>query len=160
MRNTFYFLLFCPSVFHSSVEISNCLCKVCNNIKRRYGRVNNNLFSMSFLPSFMCMCSAQWMIAIVNFLASVQTHRYFWQAFDVAVWWAVPLQWPLNGVNTPFTVQIKAAALCFSEYLIAHHLKQNALLLSEHCWPTGPNLLEKWNSCIKTELLSVNGPLT
>lgn len=25
MRNTFYFLLFCPSVFHSSVEIRNCL---------------------------------------------------------------------------------------------------------------------------------------
>lgn len=28
MRNTFYFWQFCPSVFHYSVKISNCLCKV------------------------------------------------------------------------------------------------------------------------------------
>lgn len=39
--------------------------KFCNNIKRRYGRVNNNLFLMSFLPTF--MCNARWMIAVVHF---------------------------------------------------------------------------------------------
>lgn len=84
------------------------------------------------------------MIAIVNIPASVQTHRYFWQAFDVALWWAVPLQWPLNWVNTPFTVQINAAALCFSEYLIAHHLSKMHFcfestvgLMAPICWRSG-----------------------
>lgn len=115
--------IFC-FVFHSSVEFRNCPVKFCNNIKRQYGRVNS-LFLMFFL--WFSMRRAQWMIAILNFPASVQTHRYLWQVFDVALWWAVPLQWPLKGLNTPFTVQIKAAALCLSEYLIALRLKQNAL---------------------------------
>lgn len=157
MRNTFYFLCFVPLCSTYVWRLAIVCVKFCNNIKRRYGRVNTTPLSMSFLHSL--VCSAQWMIAVVDFPASVQTHRYFWQAFDVAVWWAVPLQWPLNGVNTPFTVHIKAAALCFSEYLIAHRFAQNALLLWEHCWPTSPNLLEQWRHYIKTELLSVSGPL-
>ena len=134
--------IFCCFVLLCSTQVWRlaivCV-KFCNNIKRRYGRANKNPIWMSFFPSF--MCSVGWMIAVVNFPSLVQTHRYFWQAFDVALRWAVPLQWPLNGVNTPFTVQFEAAALCSIEYMMAHHFTQNALLLWEHCWPTGPNLL-------------------
>lgn len=164
----FIFCRFVPLCSTYAWRLAIVCVKFCNNIKRRYERVNNNLFSMSFLPSF--VCSTQWMIASVSFPASVQTHRYFWQAFDVALWWAVPLQWPLNGVNTPFTVQIKAAAHCFSEYLIAHRFARTALLLWEHRWPTGPDLkfeqfrqsCEVWRElshkslCVKTYLLLVS----
>lgn len=108
------------------------------------GEVDEKPLRMSFFPSF--MRGARWMRAVVNFPVWVQTHRYFWQAFDVAQRWAVPLQWPLNGVNTPFTVQIEAAAPCFIECLIAHRFTQNAPLLQERCWPAGPNLSGKWSS--------------
>lgn len=138
----FIFCCFVPLCSAQVWRLEIVRVKFCNNIKRRYGRVNNSLFSISFLPS--SMRRAQWMIAIVNIPASVQTHRYFWQAFDVALWWAVPLQWPLNWVNTPFTVQINAAALCFSEYLIAHHLSKMHFcfestvgLMAPVCWRSG-----------------------
>lgn len=107
--------------------------KFCNNIKRRYGRVNKQLVSSVFFPPLLYVRGLMNDCRCRNFPALVPTHRYFWQAFDAAPWWAVPRRWPLNGVNTPFTVQINAAALCFSEYLIACHLTQNGLQLP--IWP-------------------------
>lgn len=51
MRNTFYFLLFCPSVFHSKVWRLAMVCvKFCNNIKRRYGRVKQQAIFNVFPP--------------------------------------------------------------------------------------------------------------
>lgn len=124
MRNTFYFLLCCVPMCSTQVWRLAVVCvKFCNNIKKKMWESQQQPFSMSFLTSF--MCSTRWMIAAVNFPASIQIHRYFWQAFDVALWWAVPLQWPLNGVNAPCTVQIKADALYFTDCLISHHFTQN-----------------------------------
>lgn len=151
MRKLFIFWCFVPSCSTQMWRLAIDCVKFCNNIKRRYGRVNHNLFSTSALSSF--VCCARWMAAAASFPAQGQTRPCLWQAFDVAPWWAVPLRWPLNRANTPVTVHIKAPALCLSEYLIAHHFTQDALLLWERCWPTGPNLSEK-SSVIKTQMLS------
>lgn len=121
MRHFFFFFFLlvvglCLSVFHWSVDVRTCPCTFCNNIKRRYGRVNNDsfpVFSISFIywllifhvqKALMNDCRRE------NFPSRVPAHPYFWQAFDAVPGWVVPCWWPLNGVNTPFTVHISAAA--------------------------------------------------
>lgn len=108
--------------------------KFCNNIKRRYGRVNHKLFSMSSPPS--CAPSNGWLLRWNSRPRS--KHRYFCQALDVALWWSVPLQWPLNGVNTPFTVQIKGRCSLLQWIPDSASLNAKCTVASRApltCWP-------------------------
>lgn len=71
--------------------------KFCNNIKRRYGRVNDGsfpVFSFSLISSFFFIFHVQKALMNdcrrENFPSRVPAHPYFWQAFDAALGWVVP----------------------------------------------------------------------
>lgn len=57
----FIFCCFVPLCSTQAWRLAIVCVKFCNNIKRRYGRVNNNLFSVSFLPTFMCRAPDEWL---------------------------------------------------------------------------------------------------
>lgn len=121
MRNTLIFFFsgfsffFVPLCSTGVWTLERVRVKFCNNIKRRYGRVKMVRFQCFLFHLFLFFifhvqkalmndCRRE------NFPWRLPAHPYFWQAFDAALGWVVPRRWPLNGVNTPFTVHISAAA--------------------------------------------------